>query len=196
MDNWDKVIFSAQLQLQVEHLQNLFFIERLLLKMPSGSMSELVRLGMDMVALALIPWSNQRVLESPPSDVEWVVMCYGGPAAGILCLELLRPSEASQGPNAVSKSAIIQQLSKLVGILEWVTPVTPNTKLCANIRDVIQKVLDRVLDPPAQMTSPSQQTGWMMEMTSDMNVNEMFNFELFDTFDWLRPADGVPSNVV
>lgn len=186
----NQTIISAQLHLQVEHLQNLFFIERLLLETPSANMPQLVRISTEIVDLALVYWSNQNALESPHWETEWVIMCYGGPAAGILCKELLQPSEVSQGSEAVSKSTIVQQLSKLIGILELVQPVTPNAKLRANIRDVIRMVVDHASDWLPQTTVLPQHNA--MEMMCDgINVNELFQFDLLNTFDWLRGVGGV-----
>lgn len=123
-------------------------------------------------------------------------MNYAAPGGGILCMELLRPTFAgSHHPSNsnISRSAIIQQLSLLVGFLGWVSPDAPNADLCASCRLVIQHVLDHTLNntgpiPPQQGEFQEQSLGDTLGQVPDAE-NLFFSFDLLDTFDWLRPDE-------
>lgn len=111
-------------------------------------------------------------------------MGYGAPAGGVLCMELLNPTLQGAHPkNAeISRSAIIQKLSLLVGFFEWVSPSAPNAALCENAMVTIKHVLDATLNTgPA---AAGQGAGANMDWNFSTQVD--FNFDLLDTFDWLR----------
>ena len=108
-------------------------------------------------------------------------MAYAAPSGGILCLELLKPSlRASPLENPeITRSTIIQKLSLLVGFLDWIKPRAPNKDLCANCSLVIRHVLDHSLNTTYSAEMPDT-FSWDLETQLD------FNFDLLDTFDWLR----------
>lgn len=110
-------------------------------------------------------------------------MAYAAPGGGILCLELLRPTFYGSHPNFpnLSRSAIIQKLSLLVGFFDWVRPPAPNANLCADCKAIIQGVLDHNLNTPPVGGGALNVIDWDIPMQLD------FNFDLLDTFDWLRP---------
>lgn len=109
-------------------------------------------------------------------------MAHGAPGGGILCQELLYPTFAGTHPKNpnLTRSSIVQQLSLLVGFLDWIHESAPNGDICADCKAVIQRVLDHHLNAPAQGA----------DILSTMGLGVMaqpdFNFELLDTFDWLR----------
>ena len=109
-------------------------------------------------------------------------MAYGAPGGGMLCLELLRPSFSGTHPKdaELSRSRIVQSLSLLVGFLDWVGPSAPNGDLCADAKAIIQHVLDHHLNMPLDRGQPTTSVDWGFLSQPD------FNFELLDTFDWLR----------
>lgn len=111
-------------------------------------------------------------------------MSYAAPAGGILCLELLKPTlnPGHQANPEITRSNIIQKLSLLIGFLDWNQPTAPNNHLCANCSVIIRRVLDYSLNtvatPGAEMPNTFE---W------DLDTQLEFNFDLLDTFDWLRP---------
>jgi NAD(P)H-nitrite reductase large subunit len=112
-------------------------------------------------------------------------MAFAAPAGGILCNELLNPVIPRQANNStISRSDIIQQLSLLVGFLDWVSPSAPNGDLCGSCKTIIQRVLDQTLNGSAQN---SALMGESFDFDLSSNFNDYFNFDLLDTFDWLRP---------
>ena len=118
-------------------------------------------------------------------------MEFAVPAGGILLMELLKPpSLASQHPGPgpqvprVSRSNIVQKLSLLVGFLDWVNPSAPNGDLCSECKSVIQRVLDQTLNVVStdRFAAPDPLDSW------DFPSTQLdFNFDLLDTYDWLRP---------
>ncbi|KAI0179811.1 hypothetical protein GGR52DRAFT_214280 [Hypoxylon sp. FL1284] len=165
-------IFATRLMIQLEHLQNLFFIERLLLRYGHSDNGDLLE-----------TWTDIDRLGDFSNDCEWLVMGYAVPGGGILCLELLKPTlhiRPHRDPR-ITRSSIIQKLSLLVGYLNWVSPSGPNGHLCNDAKSVIQRVLDQTLNAaPSVHESPSV-IDW------DFSTQVDFDFDLLDTFDWNRP---------
>lgn len=125
-------------------------------------------------------------------------MAYAAPGGGILCLELLKPTlhggNHPQNPK-LTRSSIIQKLSLLVGFLDWVSPTAPNGDLCADCKVIIQHVLDQALNNPAAAAAGASASAdggvglpaGLDSMDWDFSTQLDFNFDLLDTFDWLRP---------
>lgn len=110
-------------------------------------------------------------------------MAYAVPGGGVLCLKLLRPGgSGAQASQGIPRSAIVQQLSLLVGFLGWVKPYSSNGDLCADCKAVIQAVLDHSLNQPSDIPQmPLSITDWGLSGQLE------FDFDLMDTFEWLRP---------
>ncbi|EGX94297.1 Fungal transcriptional regulatory protein [Cordyceps militaris CM01] len=167
----------------LEHLQNLFFIDRLLIRCGYAIRDNLLETSLSLAMLALHLWIHKEQFAGAivQRSFEWIMLSYGAPAAGILCQEVLGAGEHSKDPN-ISRATIIQQLSLLVGFFDWVRPSMPNAKLCANCKTIIQQVLDQSLNmspDEAMLTFPE----W------DLLDQPDFSFELMDTFDWLRTTE-------
>ncbi|KAK3936095.1 zinc finger transcription factor YRR1 [Diplogelasinospora grovesii] len=218
----------AKLLVRLEHLQNVFFIERLLAKHgPGRGGVELLRTSVEMVTLTLVFWTHKDRLYAMHGDFEWLVMSYAAPAGGVLCMELMQRAGDGRGDGdpKLTRSNIVQQLSLLVGFLDWVGPTQPNSDLAENVKGIIRRVLDFTLNNPVHTTrnthdSNSSSTttttttttintnqknqgdeiqtateqpvvvvdGWNLDV-GDINTDvlQFFNFDLLDTFDWLRP---------
>ncbi|KAJ3469988.1 hypothetical protein MRS44_000087 [Fusarium solani] len=178
----DIEIIYARILVRLEHLQNLFFAERLLLRLGRVDDSRLLVISFEMVTLTLVFWTHQDRFAGVRRDFEWLLMAYAAPGGGILCLELLRPTFHGTHPDCpkLSRSAIIQKLSLLIGFLDWVRPPAPNADLCADCKAVIQGVLDHNLNAPIAGGGALETLDWEFPMQLD------FNFDLLDTFDWLR----------
>lgn len=185
----------AKLLIQLEHLQNIFFIERLLNKANDVTLSTaLLRVSLEIVSLTLIFWTHKDRMTGLHEDFEWLVMGYASPAAGILCQELLQPPPSTHRAVAVlepeiSRSEVIQKLSLLNGFLDWIRPLMPNRELTCCMRKVIQRVLDQVLNQPVSSVEPMVDImDWGVAMGIDTND---CGFELLDTFDWMRPEHDI-----
>ncbi|CAH0052418.1 unnamed protein product [Clonostachys solani] len=182
--NFDVDIFYGKILIRVEHLQNMFFIERLLLRYNYPDGGELLVVSYDMVTTILGIWIHKDKFTSIRRDFEWLVMAYAAPGGGILCMELLKPTFSGSHPKnpKITRSSIIQQLSLLVGFLDWVGPDAPNADLCSNCSNVIQHVLDLTLNNFGTPTHNDSVDALGQFDSTQMN----FNFDLLDTFDWLR----------
>jgi hypothetical protein len=107
-------------------------------------------------------------------------MAYGAPGGGILCQELLYPtfSGTHHKHPGLTRSSIVQQLSMLIGFLDWVRPTAPNGALCADAKTVIQRTLDHGLNSTGDTVIDGMDWGVFPQPD--------FNFELLDTFEWMR----------
>ena len=180
----DNVQVYTRLHMTLEHVSNIFFIERLLSKLQEGVTSELVKISLEIIEMSLLPFTNRQLTTGVMCDIDWFIMAYGAPAGGVICMELLRPGAASQG---VKKSAMIQSLSMLVGCLNSVPSDAPNYGVSSTLRRIVEQVLDRVLDPPAEKTTNQEFSvqGWETDFL--VEATDLFNSDLLDTFDWFRP---------
>jgi hypothetical protein len=97
-------------------------------------------------------------------------------------MELMKPTFHGCHPKntEIRRSSIVQKLSLLLGFFEWVSPSAPNAVLCNNCKTTIKDVLNTTLDgPPLGQELPS-----VLDWNFSTQVD--FNFDLLDTFDWLR----------
>lgn len=91
-----------------------------------------------------------------------------------------------RGPHLrIPRSEVIQNLSLLVGFLEWVRPTAANRELCGRMSVIIKRILDQVLDPPHLHQGPEFST------SEPAPMHENFVFGAMDTgeFDWLGTVD-------
>ncbi|KAF5019460.1 hypothetical protein F66182_8542 [Fusarium sp. NRRL 66182] len=90
--DWDMERVYARMVIRLEHLQNLFFAERLLLRLGHVDENSLLPISFEMVTLTLLFWTHQDRFAGVRKDFEWLLMAFAAPGGGILCLELLRPT--------------------------------------------------------------------------------------------------------
>lgn len=58
---------------QLEHLQNLFFVDRLLVQRGHSHQADLLRISFEMVSTTLIFWTHMDRLAGLHGDFEWLV---------------------------------------------------------------------------------------------------------------------------
>lgn len=174
----DQWVQYTRVVLRLDHLQNVFFVERLLLRHGKPDTGDLLSVSFDMVCLTLKLWTNKDRFPHPEMfrNFDWLLMAYGAPGGGILCQELLYPKFVAAHPNhsRLTRSSLVQQLSLLVGFLDWVRPDAPNAQLCCDAKKVVERVLDH------QLNGHQVNHDWGVMAQPD------FNFDLLDTFEWLR----------
>ncbi|KAL7933181.1 hypothetical protein V8C35DRAFT_305115 [Trichoderma chlorosporum] len=172
----------ARILIRLAHLQTMFFLERLLLLNGSLEEGNLLLFSFEMLTLTLTMWTHKDRFAPMRRNFEWLLMAHAAPAGGILCLELLNPTFTSKHPrnSRITRSSIIQNLSLLVGFLDWVRPSAPNGDLCMDCKVIIQRVLDHTLNGSVDGHSPRASLAYDFPEPLD------FNFELLDTFDWLH----------
>ncbi|CAH0002545.1 unnamed protein product, partial [Clonostachys byssicola] len=168
----DPQLIYSQLVIRLDHLLNLFLVERLLVK-NGHSRGDLLRTSFEMVALTMHFWTNKHRWAESQRECHWLIMGHAAPAGAVLCLELVDPNpmeDVADGHviagETYSRSSIIQQLSILVGFLNSSGPSQPNHCVASNAKSVIKKVLDHVLNRTMQPQTPlglgnfDSATGW------------------------------------
>ncbi|KAF2842237.1 hypothetical protein M501DRAFT_1013590 [Patellaria atrata CBS 101060] len=173
--------------LRLEHLQDRFLLERLLIRNSNAHVQDLVDVCVEMLSVTLVFWKYKDRFAGLDSDFEWLVLSYAVPASGILCVELLKQTKR---PNYIQcnipRSEVIQSLSLLVAFLDWVKISAPNSNLCFGVKSIVCRVLDQVLArPPVVPDDPP------VEFSVDIpfNMADYDNFshlDLLDAFDWLN----------
>ncbi|KAI4593136.1 hypothetical protein KJ359_010060 [Pestalotiopsis sp. 9143b] len=163
----DVHVVFCRLLLRLDSLQNDFFLYRLLVRTSQGQPDEgcLLATSFRLVSMVLLLWTNMDRFQVMRPDFGW----------------LSQTSQVHPGEPEITRSAVIQKLSLLVGFLDWVSPTAPNADLCKDCKSVIERVLDQALNfVPGNAPAFEASTNW------DFSTQLDFNFDLMDTFDWLR----------
>lgn len=66
-------MFHVRLLMQLEHLQNLFFIERLLNRQDCSNKRDLLSVSYEMTATTLLYWTDSDSLGALCEDFKWLV---------------------------------------------------------------------------------------------------------------------------
>ncbi|KAH8897588.1 hypothetical protein GQ53DRAFT_617320, partial [Thozetella sp. PMI_491] len=163
-------------------LQTEFYLDRLLIRNGKTDDGNLLATSCELLSVINSIWTNRERFESSKENIGWMSITYGGPSAGILCKELLRPTFFSTHRRlpVITRSSIIQQLLVFVTCLDWVCSWGSNREISHGCKSVIQRVLDHVLNTTttSEMTDT---TGWDLPAPLD------FNFDILDTFDYMWP---------
>lgn len=118
-------------------------------------------------------------------------MCYGMPSTGILCAELIKQI---RHPSTIEYkfpcSEVVQNLSLMIGFLEWIKPEAGNYKLCQHMSKVIKRVLEFAFDPPAVEEVKEQEEGMGVSVQGFDAIDANFwSVDGMDDFDWLNSID-------
>jgi hypothetical protein len=112
-------------------------------------------------------------------------MCYGMPSTGILCTELLKQvKQPTESEVTLPWSEVVQNLSLMIGFLDWIRPTAGNYKLCRRMSQVIKRVLDQILDPAVKRIAQDSEVAPTQDTTTDV-----LSFDDLDDFDWLNSID-------
>jgi hypothetical protein len=115
-------------------------------------------------------------------------MCYGMPSTGILCTELLKQTKQ---PNDVDVrmpvSEVVQNLSLMIGFLDWTRPIAGNCKFCRRMSQVIKRVLDQVFTPGEKGSTLDSEVPLTQDTLTDfLSFNDLDDFEWLSNIDWGR----------
>jgi hypothetical protein len=178
-------VLYTKLFIRLEHLQNLFLIERLLHKIhPKLAQDNLIEICLDIVSVTVTFWTRNDCLVGMEGDHEWLIMGYAVPAAVILCENILQAQNHSSSIPPTPISAIIRQLSLLGAFLEWLLLRVPCTDRCSKTRNLIMKVLDQVLNHPSHITDGIPQDSESQKSTTQ--IIHLQDLKDIDTFNWLK----------
>jgi len=119
-------------------------------------------------------------------------MSYGMPCIGILCTELLKQVKI---PNEIELklpcSEIVQNLSMMIGFLDWVRPAAGNYKLCCRMSRVIRRVLNNILEPTSE--HGTRDTAILLEAPDDIwPVDGLDDLVWLNSIDWTSGPFGDP----
>ncbi|KAL1869998.1 hypothetical protein VTK73DRAFT_2841 [Phialemonium thermophilum] len=196
--NQEPRILFAKILARLDHLQNLFFILRLLVKARASPEDgiQLLETSFEMLSITLRIWTG-GCLHSLRVNFDWMVVSYAGPAAGVLCSALVNPSSALNGrapPSAsVSRADVVLQLGLLIGFIEWISPGSPNAGLCASMTEIVRLVLDHSLNAPPATQAPEADAGQPLPWQDlgryhdiSESLGNFYDFEPLNTFEWLQ----------
>jgi hypothetical protein len=111
----------------------------------------------EMLELTVLIWVQRDRFVEHHHDFDWMLMVWGVPSCGVLCVELLKQLKNPGAPHPkLKRSEIVQNLSLLIGFLEWVRPAAGNYQLCTRMRLIVKRILDQILDPSPPSSAPIQ----------------------------------------
>lgn len=172
---------------RLDYIRIHFLLERLATERGGESKKNLLEVAKEIVDLVVFLWLQRDRSINRHYDYDYIIMCYGMPSTGILCTQLLKQTQYPEqfDPSVkLSRSEVVQNLSLMVGFLEWIRPSAGNYRLCQRMAKAIKKVLDQVFEPTIEIESV---TGG--EADSDiMQADESWIDELND-WDWLNSID-------
>lgn len=158
-----KLLF-VQLSISLEALQNTFLLYRLAVanRLEGNYVQGLLDTALEMLEKLIMMWEKRDVLVGFEFCFDWFITIYGIPAAGVICVELLKRmggnSTSASGSEArkmgtqertkakFQKSTAIQKLTLFGAFLDWVRDTDGNYALLRRVRGVVGRVLKWVLD--------------------------------------------------
>jgi hypothetical protein len=170
--------------LRLRYLHCGLLLEQLLIRQAQANQQTLLDIAREMLELTVYMWVERDRFLERQYDYDWMIMCYGIPSSGVLCVELLKQIKHPRSTNLrIPRSEVIQNLSLLVGFLDWVRPTAANRELCGRMSVIIKRILDQVLDPPPMRSENEVETG--PPLVPDFDFGQINNAE----FDWLGTVD-------
>ncbi|KAF7959513.1 hypothetical protein EAE96_001129 [Botrytis aclada] len=187
--NSSTITHWIQTALKFNCLQCSFILEQVFVRKVKGDKQPLLDISRQLLALTVSMWTSKDRFPTYYSDYDWIIMCYGIPSAGVICVELIKEMEnpAAQPAYYLPRSEVIQTLSLLVGFLDWVRPTAANHELCGRMRQIVKRTLDKILDPPKITNTPKASTSSAVPI-SNLNFEPMVMDDLdwLDTIDWAK----------
>ncbi|KAF5981912.1 transcription factor [Fusarium coicis] len=189
----DLEIGYPKLLIRLDHLLNMFLIQRLFVK-HGHSRNELLRTSFEMVVLTLNFWVQKHIWAALQGKCRWIIMGYATLAGAVLCMELIDPTPVTMPAHdsiiageTYSRSSIIQQLSLLLGYLKTSCASQTHCSVAHNVQGVIKKVLDHILNN-STVTQPVAEA----EGIDFAGSWDHFSYlSALDNFDWLMGERGI-----
>ena len=185
----DPQLLFAKILIQLEHLQNLFFIRRLLVKArhnPSDNL-QLVETSHEMLQVAEFMRARSVQLSKLNYSFGWLVVGYVCPAVGLLCSELLvlsSPIHASQ--SYPHKPDVIDKLGSLEEFLSSIEAEPSTMALCLRIKSLVRRTLEKCASTSLpRRRSESSETDVGSDIFGVIDHWDMsFSFDLLNPFDF------------
>lgn len=188
-----------RLCLRLMMLEHRLVLERFAFKHNILDGQTMVDCAREMLELTVLIWVQRDRFIEHHHDFDWMLMCRGIPSSGVLCVELLKQTKHPQGTQhmlRIPRSETVQNLSLLIGFLEWIKPSAGNYQLCRRMRQIIKRILDQILDPTPPRSAPlaSQElaagegNGFEIGMSYDPMLDVGFD-DAMDNLEWLNTID-------
>ncbi|KAG4024977.1 hypothetical protein MFRU_076g00240 [Monilinia fructicola] len=133
--------------LRLTYLEQRLTLERLAHKSLLLSGQSMISCALEMLQLTVLFWVQRDRFVEHHHDYDWMLMCWGVPSSGVLCVEILKQMKSPHNSSIkLPKSEIVQNLSLLVGFLEWVKPSAGNYQLCGRMSKLVKRILDQILN--------------------------------------------------
>ncbi|KAF7952871.1 hypothetical protein EAE96_006095 [Botrytis aclada] len=157
-------LLFVQLIISLETLQNTFLLYKLAVAnhLEGNYIQGLLDTAMEVMEKIIMLWEKRDVLVGFEFCFDWFITSYGIPAAGVICVELLKRMSGNSTSASGSetrkmgtqektmarfpKSVAIQKLTLFGAFLDWVRDTDGNYALLRRVRGVVGRVLKWVLD--------------------------------------------------
>lgn len=182
--------YISQAYLTLNWLQSRLLIDRIAVTrgFPQNG-QRLLNTALELIDLTNMFWIKRDQLMLWVSAFDWIFTCYGIPAAGVICVELLRQA-TGQSVLQFSRSDAIQKLTMFIGFLAWIRPTDGNYLLAGRLKRVITRILDRVLDSPSQLPAGHG----MIDVPIDPMLAPFVEMDWWNTIDWTQGSPWMGSN--
>ena len=192
-------VFWKRLNFRLMRLEHQLLLERLAYKQELYDGQSMIDCAREMLELTVLIWVQRDRFPEHHHDYDWMLMCWGVPSSGVLCVELLKQMKQPAGtPHypILPRSEIVQNLSLLIGFLEWVKPAAGNYQLCTRMRQIIKRILDQILNPAPPM--PQETVREPLQENFEPQAAEAFDTSVFESgsydeglanLDWLNSVD-------
>ncbi len=104
-------IFWRRLCLKLIMLEHRLLLERLAYKQGALDGQSMIDCAREMLELTVLLWVQRDRFVEHHHDYDWMLMCWGVPSSGVLCVELLKQTKNPQGNTLrVPRSEVVQNL--------------------------------------------------------------------------------------
>jgi len=115
-------------------------------------------------------------------------MTFGMPSIGVLCTALVSQvrnpsSHAQPADTKLPVSEIVQNLSLMIGFLNWVKPTAGNYALCRKMSQVVKRILDQVLEDQENAKESEVQ---MLTPDFEWTGDGVDDLEWLNSIDWTQ----------
>ena len=183
----------TQLMLKLDFLLSRYLLERLHIDDTPHGRQAFVNTSMEMLDMILLLLKNRDRLLDYSFGWSWIIVYFGIPSAGALCIELLKQNQYPQRYMlSLPRSNTIQNLSTFVFCLTTIRPSDGNYSVCTRMRQVLRRILDQILEPVPASGDAAMQTAAEPANNAppDIDISSvMGQFEDGDFIDWLNSVE-------
>ena len=179
--------------LKLEFLLSRYLLERLHTDYAPYSRQAPVDTAIEMLDIVLLMLKNRDRLSDYSFGWSWIIVYFGIPSAGALCIELLKQNQYPQRyALALPRSDTIQNLSTFVFCLTTIRPSDGNYTTCTRMRQVLRRILDQILEPVQPSGNAAVQTAVEVpdQTLPDIDISSMMGqLDDGEFVDWLNSVD-------